>query len=235
MELPHGIFDKSASIKDYALKFLANVYGQKQRCRNEYFTSNLVDGLGFVQPKVDNCVFNRGSTIFICYTDNGTALDIDSKNLENLLVESKLKVEDISHPNNNVGVNIQQQSDGIFHFDQTTLIDQIIADCELTKSTKKEQVPTKSIKILSAHLDSPKFEGPFSYCSIMGKLNYLAQMTHPDIMYVLQSYAKYSSNPRKEHRTAVLDIVMYLKSTQTLSLKFKPDPMSQLCRQLESC
>ncbi|KAL7524636.1 hypothetical protein ACHAWF_001029, partial [Thalassiosira exigua] len=67
--------------------------------------------------------------IFICYTDDDISLDIDSKNLDNFvqeLVYAKLKVEDMGHLNNYVGVNIQRQSDGTFHFVQTALIDQII-------------------------------------------------------------------------------------------------------------
>ncbi|KAL7523193.1 hypothetical protein ACHAWF_000419 [Thalassiosira exigua] len=59
MELPHGISAKGASAKDYALKLLANIYGQKQggRVWNAYLTSKLVSELGFTQSKVNQCVF----------------------------------------------------------------------------------------------------------------------------------------------------------------------------------
>ncbi|KAL7554713.1 hypothetical protein ACHAWF_018679, partial [Thalassiosira exigua] len=138
------------------------------------------------------------------------------------LVDAKFKDEDMGYPNDYVGINIQHQSDGTFHFVQTALIDQIIADCGLTKSTKKNQAPVKSSKILSAHLDSPKFGDPFSYRSVVGKLNYLAQTMRPDIMYAVHSCANYSSNPRKEHGAAVLDIAF----TRILDLKFKPDSVN---------
>ncbi|KAL7523194.1 hypothetical protein ACHAWF_000420, partial [Thalassiosira exigua] len=62
-------------------------------------------------------------------------MDINGKNLDNFvqeLMDAKLKVEDMGHPNAYVGVNTQRQSDGTFHFIQTALIDQIIADCGLT-------------------------------------------------------------------------------------------------------
>lgn len=229
MELPHGISVKGKRSTDYALKLVKNLYGQKQggRVWNEYLTSKLVDELGFSQSIVDPCVFYRGTTIFICYTDDGIALDLKGSNLDSFVQELndvKLKVEDMGHPNDYVGVNIQRQDDGSFHFVQTGLIDTIIADCGLTNSYKKKQVPAKSSKILRAHLDSPKFDGPFNYRSVIGKLNYLAQTTRPDIMYAVHSCAKYSSDPRKEHGDAILDIVMYLKTCRTLGLKFKPDP-----------
>ena len=229
MDLPHGISVKGKNSKDYTLKLLANVYGQKQggRVWNEYLTSKLVDELGFTQSKVDQCVFYRGTTIFICYTDDGIALDITGKNLDTFvqeLVDAKLKVEDMGHPNDYVGVNIHRLKDGSFHFAQTALIDNIISDCGLANSTKIKQVPAKSSRILFHHLDSPPFDGPFHYRSVIGKLNYLAQTTRPDILYAVHSCAKYSSDPRKIHGDAVMDIAMYLKGTRTLGIKFKPDP-----------
>ena len=183
--------------------------------------------LKFEQSNIDPCIFYHGSTIFICYTDDGNALDLNGDNLTAFVKElegAKLKVEDMGHPNDYVGVNIQRQSDGTFHFVQTALIDSVIADCGLSKSYKKKQVPAKSSRILTHHLNSPEFDGPFSYRSVVGKLNYLAQTTRPDIMYAVHACAKFSSDPRKEHGEAILHIAMYLKGTRTLGLKFKPDP-----------
>ncbi|KAL7546465.1 hypothetical protein ACHAWF_009797 [Thalassiosira exigua] len=86
-------------------------------------------------------------TIFIYYTDDDIVLKTNGKNPDNFVqefIDAKLKVEDIGHPNDYVGVNIQRQSDGTFHYVRTAFIDQIIADCGLTNSsTKKKQVPVK--------------------------------------------------------------------------------------------
>ncbi len=57
-----------------------------------------------------------------------------------------------------------------------------------------------------------------------GKLNYLAQTTRPDIMYVMHQIAKYLSDPRQSHGEAILYLVHYLNKTRDLGLKFKPDP-----------
>jgi hypothetical protein len=85
-------------------------------------------------------------------------------------------------------------------------------------------VPAKSSVILHAHKDSPDFDGNFSYRSMVGKLNYLAQTTRPDILYAVHQVAKYSSCPKQEHGEAILYIVWYLKRTRDVGLKFKPDP-----------
>ncbi len=64
----------------------------------------------------------------------------------------------------------------------------------------------------------------FDYCSIVGKLLYMAQITKLDIMFSTQLIAKYLTDPCKEHGETVLHLVKYLKLTKTFGLKFKPDP-----------
>ncbi len=79
---------------------------------------------------------------------------------------------------------------------------------------------------LQLHLfkDEPTFDLNFNYRSLVGKLNYLAQTTRPDIMYAMHQIAKYSSDPRQSHGEAILDLVCYLKKMHDLGLKFKPYP-----------
>ncbi len=88
---------------------------------------------------------------------------------------------------------------------------------------------TKPVQVRAAlHLhafkNSSKFDLNFNYRSIVGKLNYIAQITRPDIMYATHQIAKYSADPRKEHGEAILYLVKYLKRTKNLGLKFKPNP-----------
>ena len=59
---------------------------------------------------------------------------------------------------------------------------------------------------------------------MIGKLNYLAQTTRPDIMYAMHQLAKYSSNPHKPHGDAALYLVQYLKKTRGIGHRLTPDP-----------
>jgi hypothetical protein len=63
----------------------------------------------------------------------------------------------------------------------------------------------------------------FGYRLVIGKLNYLAQTTRPDIVYATHQLTKYSSNPREPHGEAVFYLICYLKKTQDLETRFKPD------------
>ena len=58
MELPQGIETKHRNSKDYVLKLLANLYGQKQTGHvwNQYMVKKLRE-IGFMQSIGDGCVF----------------------------------------------------------------------------------------------------------------------------------------------------------------------------------
>ncbi len=50
--------------------------------------------------------------------------------------------------------------------------------------SKVKAVPAKVSEILHAHLDKPPFLLNFGYHLVIAKLNYLAQTTRPDIVYL---------------------------------------------------
>ncbi len=62
------------------------------------------------------------------------------------------------------------------------------------------------------------FDLDFNYRFVVGKLNYLAQTTCPDIMYATCQIAKYSSDLRQLHGKAILYLIRYLKKTRDLGL-----------------
>jgi hypothetical protein len=226
MELPHGIETRYGNSRDYVLKLLRNLYGQKQAGRvwNEYLVEKL-RSIGFTQSLVDECVFYRDDIIFIVYVDDGIFVGNDEMQLSNVITELRnigLNIEDQGNPADYVGVNIKRFSDGSYQFSQRALIDSIIEDAGLTDA-KVKPVPAKVSLQLHAFKDFPPFSLNFNYRSIVGKLNYLAQTTRPDIAYATHQIAKYSADPRQPHGEAILYLVRYLKKTRDLGLKFNPD------------
>ncbi len=96
----------------------------------------------------------------------------------------------------------------------------------MLNDSKVKAVPAKVSKILHACLDKPPFSLNFGYHSVIGKLNYLAQSKRPDIVYATHQLANYSSNPGEPHGEAVLYLICYLKKTQELGTRFKPNQSS---------
>jgi len=207
MELPQGIQVSEGESSDYVLKLLKNIYGQKQAGRvwNEYLVDKLTS-LGYKASLIDDCVFYRGDIIFMVYVDDGIFLGQDDEQLRasiREIQESGLNIEDQGHPADYVGVNIKKLKDGSYEFTQRALIDAIIADVGLDNSTTKP-VPAKVAILLHAFKDAPAFDLNFNYRSVVGKLNYLAQTSRPDIMYAVHQIAKFSADPREPHGDAIL-------------------------------
>ena len=227
MELPQGIETVKGNSKDYVLKLLKNIYGQKQAGRvwNSFLVEKLTS-IGFQPSLIDDCVFFRGDVIFMVYVDDGIFIGNDDKELKKTIREMQalgLNIEDQGHPADYVGVNIKKLRDGSYEFTQRALIDSIVDDVGLQDS-KTKPVPAKVSLQLHAFKHEPPFELNFNYRSAVGKLNYLAQTTRPDIMYATHQVAKYSSDPRHSHGEAILYLVRYLKKTRDLGIRFKPNP-----------
>ncbi|EJK76134.1 hypothetical protein THAOC_02122 [Thalassiosira oceanica] len=230
MKIPPGISTSFGDKRDYVLKLNKNLYGQKQAGRvwNQFLVNKLLK-IGFEQSKVDECVFYRGSTIFIVYVDDGLVLDTNGNSLDGFVQELKdaeLVVEDQGDPSDYVGVNISKDQYGYLDLTQRALIDSIIKDIGLQSSKRTRTTAAKSSEVLHAFADSTPFEEShdFNYRSAVGKLNYLAQTTRPDIAAATHMIAKYSHNPKKEHGDAIIHLVQYLKATRDIGLRFKPDP-----------
>ncbi len=122
-----------------------------------------------------------------------------------------------------MGVGIKKLHNGSYKFTQHALIDAIINNIGINDSRKKP-VPAKVSLRLHAFKDEPTFDLIFNYRSVVGKLNYLAQTTCPDIMYANRQITKYSSDLHQSHGVAILYLVCYLKKTRELGIRFKPDP-----------
>jgi hypothetical protein len=227
MELPQGIQTKHGNSKEHVLKLEKNIYGQKQAGRvwNSFFVDKITS-IGFTMSLIDDCVFFCGDIIIMVYVDDGISLDSNDLQLQEVIKEIQnlgLNIEDQGHPADYVGANIKKLKDGSYEFTQQALIDFIIDDVGL-KDAKVKPAPTKVSLQLQASKDEPAFDLNFNYRSAVGKLNYLAQTTRPDIMYAMHQIAKYLSDPRQSHGEAILYLVRYLKKMQDLRLKFKPDP-----------
>ncbi len=194
------------------MKLEKDIYGQKQAGHMwNSFLMNKLTSIGFTMSLIDDCIFFRGDINFMVYVDNGIFLGSNDSQLQEVIKEVLnlgLNIEDQGHPADYVGVNVKNLKDGSYEFTQRALIDSIIDDVGL-KDAKVKPVPAKVSLQLHAFKDEPTFNLNFNYRSAVGKLNYLAQTTRPDIMYTTHQIAKYLSDPRQSHGGAILYLVCY--------------------------
>jgi hypothetical protein len=109
---------------------------------------------------------------------------------------------------------------------QTSLIDMILTNVGLISdpantSCSRSQPTTKYVPattVLCSDPDAAPFKASWSYCSIIGKLNFLAQNTQPDIAFAVHQCAQFVSNPNQTHQATVKHLCRYILGTQDKGL-----------------
>jgi len=103
---------------------------------------------------------------------------------------------------------------------QPSLIQQILQDVGIRGQSNGKDTPADSI--LYADLDGLPRTDTWNYRSLIGKLNYLANNTRPDISMAVHQCARYSANPKALHELAVKQIARYLLATQDRGIVMHP-------------
>jgi len=230
MKVPAGVkIEGGGDAKDYVLKIHRNIYGQKQAGRvwNKYLSQKLTEELGFKQSKVDECVYYRGKTLYVLYTDDSLLAGPDENEIQQIIDElqtkSKLSITVEGDLADFLGVSIERKEDGTIHMTQPHLIEQILGDLRmLDESVKPRSTPAASSKVLTRHSQSPDFDGSFNYRSVIGKLNYLEKATRSDISFAVHQCARFVSEPKREHGEAVRWLARYLKGTKDKGTILRP-------------
>jgi len=119
-------------------------------------------------------------------------------------------------------------TNGTISLTQPGLIDSILINLGLLTD---EQVHTKympSSSILHQDADGAPRQDSWNYRSVIGKLNFIAANTRPDLSFAVHQCAKFSHNPRLLHKKAVKHIGRYLYLTRDKGLILQPQPTHAL-------
>jgi hypothetical protein len=171
MKIPAGVeIEDGSATKDLVLMIHRNIYGQKQAGRvwNPYLVRKLVQELGFQQSAVDECVFYRGSTLYVLYTNDSLLAGPDKEEIDRIIEQlqskAKLSITVEGDLADFLGVNINRRPDGTIHLSQPHLINQILEDLRLNKANvKARSTPAASSKLLTRHSDSEPFDNSSNY------------------------------------------------------------------------
>ena len=218
-----------ASQDEYVLRLNKNLYGQKQAGRvwNQHLVQKLCQECGFEQSKADECVFYRGKSIFVLYTDDSILTGPDPDELDQIINDMKAVALDITVDgdiSDFLGVKIEREPNGTFNLTQPQLIDQILKDLRLDQqNVNPKDTPAAVSKPLFRFPNSPDFDNSFDYRRVVGRLNYLEKSTRPDISYATHQCARFAANPKQEHGEALRWLGRYLAGTRDKGIIYSPD------------
>ena len=225
LEIPQG-FEFEGSRTTHCLKLIKNLYGSKAAGRvwQRHLFKGLAD-LGFTQSDTDECVFYRGSTVFMVYTDDGIFCGPNEAEIATCMGElgRRFDITDEGDIDEYLGVKVTRMPDGTITLTQPHLIDSIIADLGFKDNTKGKDTPAPSTASLDRDRDGLNHDESWEYRSVIGKLNFLEKSTRPDIAFAVHQCARYSSQPKQSHSAAVRYIVRYLMKTRDKGLILRPD------------
>ena len=211
MKVPKGFkIDSDENDKDkHVLKVHRNVYGQCQASRvwYKYLRNKLINELKFIPSEIDECIFYRGKTIYMLYTDDSILAGPCQKEIDQIvkdLKRAKLNVTDEGDIQDFLGVNIDKQDYGTIKLSQPHLVDQILKDLNMSNdNVKVKTTPAMVSKLLKRDEAGQNFDNSFHYRSIIGKLHYLEKGTRSDIAYITHQCARFAENPKESHAKAI--------------------------------
>jgi hypothetical protein len=230
MAIPKG-FEVQDEGQDYVLKLKKNLFGQKQAGRvwNQHLVNKLKE-VGFIPSEIDECLFYKGKSVFVLYTDDSILAGPDPQELDDIIqemeaVELNLTVEgDIS---DFLGVQIDRINDNTFNLSQPHLINDIIKELRLDgQNVAIKKTTGASSKTLCRHLDSPHFDDHFNYRRVIGQMNYLEKCSRLDISCAVHQGARFVSNPRLQHGKALKWLGRYLVGSRDKGMIYSPSNQS---------
>ncbi len=185
---------------------------------------------GLTQSRLDPCQFIGPNVICVCYVDNCLFFAPDEKDIDDCIKAIKncgmdLQVEDsvagflgvhidYDMTTNESGNNIKEIT-----LLQTGLIDWIIKDLGLTKSTNGVKTPAICDPLPTKDSVGESFNADFNYASIVGMCLYLRNSSQPDITFAINQCSCYNHFPKRIlHAEALKHIGWHLISTRDKGL-----------------
>jgi Reverse transcriptase (RNA-dependent DNA polymerase) len=225
IDITKGCNIGNENISKWALHVLRNRHGQKQAGKvwHDYLIQRLTKELKFTQCIMDPCILWRGQVIIITYTDDTIITGPNANDIYIAIadISSKFSITSKDTVSDFLGVHIQRKVDGSIEMTQPKLIQSILSDLGLKEDSNTTQLPAPCTRILRAHHDSSPHAESWHYRSVIGKLNFLAQSTRPDISYAVHQCTRFTADPKREHSKALKTIGRYLAGTKKFGITCK--------------
>jgi hypothetical protein len=232
MELPRGVNFPELDRNKHCLEIVQNIYGGKTSSRTWYLhlKEGLSEKLGFEVSKIDECVFYRGTTVILVYSDDCIILDKTDEGIQKCIddLQKIFEVEDEGTIEDYLGVKVEELMDGSIKLSQPHLIDSILEDLglvnnkEVTNESKGRPTPALSTQLIGPDREGEAFDYKWSMRSVIGKLNFLEKSSRLDISYATHMCARFVSEPKRSHGEAVKRIGRYLLGTRDQGIIIRP-------------
>lgn len=230
MRQPKGFEDGTKHV----CKLKKALYGLKQSSRvwNQCLNQTLLN-FGLKRSEVDQCVYYRhdGNKILIVsiYVDDLLIFSND-ETLERQLkseLSKRFEMKDMGEASSVLGVRItHNKDDNSIAIDQSHYVTEVLKrfgmiDCNPISTPldpNSKQLTSNACPTDPAEIEEMSKK---PYQQAIGCLLYAAQITRPDISFVVNLLSRYRCNPGKAHWLAVKRVMRYLKGTINMRIVYQ--------------
>jgi len=225
MEQPEGSNDGTGRI----CWLIKTLYGLKQSgCEwNKTLDSKLIK-FGFTQLISDPCVYIKWDgdkiSIITVWVDDlllFASTDELMTKIKNY-IKSKWEATDIGEPNKIVGIEITINENSV-SISQQKYIENILRQEHMINANPVGTPLDHNVQI-EPNPDGNQGSHSNSYVRLLGELQWVANVTRPDITYAVNKLAMYTTNPSLQHVSALKRILRYLAGTKNLGITYSENP-----------
>lgn len=224
MKLPQNTPDEH--LKGAVVKLEKALYGLKQAGFEWYsHLRTTLESMNWTSDDIFPCRFVKthgdDKYIMLVYVDDIIITGPEETIIENIKDEIRqhFEIEDLGTLNYLLGMRVQREGN-VFKLDQQAMIERAVERYNINGKTNTPCSP--SVRFLKASTDQDEPADIETYQSKVGTLNYIARYTRPEISYVTNLLARFTSKPSTQHMEALDRVLRYLGTTKAYSLKLEP-------------
>ncbi|KAM7466521.1 hypothetical protein LguiB_014083 [Lonicera macranthoides] len=229
VEQPKGFIDHKKP--DYVYRLKKALYGLKQAPRAWYdrLAAYLISK-GYVRGSSDKTLFIKFDDDIIIvaqvYVDDivfGSTSELHAQNFAKIM-QTEFEMSMMGELNYFLGLQVKQFNSGIF-ISQTKYARDLVKRFGL-ENAKHVSTPLSVSTKLAKDVAGKKVDATL-YRSMIGSLLYLTS-SRPDILFSVCACARYQSEPKESHLSAVKRIVRYVNGTLSLGIWYTFDTSSSI-------
>jgi Reverse transcriptase (RNA-dependent DNA polymerase) len=214
MTQPPGFIDPDHP--DHVCLLSKALYGLKQSSR-AWFTklSYVLLTIGFAASNYDPSLFISHShdhtTMLLIYVDDILITGNNPSHVNQCIshLQTAFSLKDLGPLSYFLGIEVRQIALGL-HLNQTKYLHDLLTRTNMN-TVKPSPTPMSPNTTLS-HEDSPLFDNPHLYRSIVGALQY-ATITRTDLSFAVNKAPQFMHSPTTNHWSAVKRILRYIRGT----------------------
>lgn len=205
-------------------KLLKSLYGLRQAplCWHKRLCEILLN-YGFVQGKVDQCVFVRktesGETYILVYVDDILAASSTTeltKNFKNYL-KSQVTIRDLGKVKQFIGLQVEHIPEKkCYTLSQEKLITDYVKEFNLSETRPIRRLP--EVEHMRPGVDCLNSKEQTKYRQLVGGMLYITNLTRPDVCFVVNYLSRFMQKATKVHLQNAEKALTYLNNTKDRKL-----------------